>query len=128
MLVVLKYYLLKKKLCFNANTRYSVSLKSKLAVLGRNLKENNCVEQQNTSAPLDGIDISKAVDKTMLEVLAKLGEAKSNKELEFFQRHGHSCFKGSGLLSRFIPLNLFLTPCSPLLIPGILAVARIRPK
>ena len=40
----------------------------------------------------------------------------------------HSCLKGSGLLSRFIPLNWFLTPCSPLLIPGILAVAKIRPK
>ena len=35
----------------------------------------------------------------------------------------HSCFKGSGLLSRFIPLNWFLTPWLPLLINGILAVA-----
>jgi hypothetical protein len=30
---------------------------------------------------------SKAVDKTFLEVSAKIGEAKNNKELEFFQRH-----------------------------------------
>ena len=37
--------------------------------------------------------------------------------------HYHSCFTGSGLLSRFIHLNWFLTPCPPLLIPGILAVA-----
>ena len=40
----------------------------------------------------------------------------------------HSCFKGSGLLSRFIPFHWLLTPCSPLLIPGILTVAKIRPK
>jgi len=31
---------------------------------------------------------SKAVDKTLLEVSSKIGEAKSKKELEFFQRHG----------------------------------------
>ena len=92
------------------------------------MKENNCVEHQNTFAPVDGIDVSKAVDIIMLEVLAKLKEAKRKKELENVQRRGHSCFKGSGLLSRFITLNLFLTPCSPLLIPGILAVAKIRPE
>ena len=40
----------------------------------------------------------------------------------------HSCFKILGLMSKFIPLNWFLTPCSSLLIPGILAVAKIRPK
>ena len=39
-----------------------------------------------------------------------------------------SSFKGSGLLSRFIPFNQVLIPCSPLLIPGILAVVKIRPK
>ena len=31
---------------------------------------------------------SKAVDKTLLEVSSKIGEAKSKKELEFCQRHG----------------------------------------
>ena len=31
-------------------------------------------------------------------------------------------------MSKVIPLNLFLTPCSPLLIPDILAVAKIRPN
>ena len=60
----------------------------KLAVLGHNWKENNCLRPQNISSPLDGIDGSKAVDKTLLEVSAKIGEAKSNKKLEFFQRHG----------------------------------------
>ena len=32
----------------------------------------------------DGIDGSKAVYKTLIEVSAKIGEAKSKKELEFF--------------------------------------------
>ena len=47
---------------FIANTRDSVSLKLKLAVLGQNWEENNCLRHQNSSAPLDGIDGSKAVD------------------------------------------------------------------
>ena len=79
---------IEKKLFCNANTRDSVSLMLKLAVLGQNWKENICLRHQNISAPLDGIDGSKAVDKTLLEVSVKIGEAKSNKELEFFQRHG----------------------------------------
>ena len=60
----------------------------KLAVLRHNWKENNCLRPQNISAPLDGIDGSKAVDKTPPEVSAKIGEAKSNKELEFFNAMG----------------------------------------
>ena len=40
------------------------------------------------SATPDGMYGSKAVDKTLLEVSSKIGEAKSNKELVFFQRHG----------------------------------------
>ena len=46
----------------------------------------------------------------------------------FWQRKYHSCFKASGLLSRFIPFNWFLIPCSALFIPGSLAVAKIRHK
>ena len=44
----------------------------------------------NISAPLVGKDGSKAVDKTLLEVSAKLGEAKSNKEQDknFFNATG----------------------------------------
>jgi len=59
-----------------------------MAVLGQNWEENNCLRHQNISAPLDGMYGSKAVDKTLLEVSSKIGEAKSKKELEFFQRHG----------------------------------------
>ena len=73
---------------FIANTRDSVSIKLKLAVLGQTWKENNCLRHQNISAPLDGVDVLKAVDKTLVEVSAKIGEAKSNKELEFFQCQG----------------------------------------
>ena len=40
----------------------------------------------------------------------------------------HSCFKGTGLLGKFIHLNGFLIPCSPLLVRGILAVVKIRTK
>ena len=59
-----------------------------MAVLGQNWKENNCLRHQSISAPLDGMYGSKAVDKALLEVSSKIGEAKSKKELEFFQRHG----------------------------------------
>ena len=82
------FWCLTKKNLFIANTIDSVSLKLKLAVLGQNWEENNCLRHQNIYAPLDAIDGSKAVDKTLLEVAEKIGEAKSNKELEFFQRHG----------------------------------------
>ena len=58
-----------------------VSLKLKLAVLGQNWKENIFLRHQNISAPLDCIDGSKAVDKTLLEVSAKIGLAKIYKEL-----------------------------------------------
>ena len=34
-----------------------------MAVLGQNWEENNCLRHQNMSAPLEGIDGSKAVDK-----------------------------------------------------------------
>ena len=75
----------KEKLPFLiANTRDLVSLKLKLAVLGQNWEENSCFRHQNISSPLDGIDGSKAVDKTLLEVSAKIGKAKSKKELELF--------------------------------------------
>ena len=59
-----------------------------MIVLGQNGEENNCLRHKNISAPLDGTYGSKAVDKTLLEVSSKIGEAKSKKELEFFQRHG----------------------------------------
>ena len=59
-----------------------------MAVLGQNWEEHNCLRHQNISAPLNGIDGSKAVDKTLLEVSSKIGETKSKKELKNFQRHG----------------------------------------
>ena len=59
-----------------------------MAVLGQNWKENNCLSHQNICAPLDGIYGSKAVNKTLLEVSSKMGEAKSKKELEYFQCYG----------------------------------------
>ena len=42
------------------------------------------MRHQNISSPLDGIDGSTVVDKTLLKVSAKIGEAKSKKELAFF--------------------------------------------
>ena len=45
---------------------------------------NICLRHQTNFAPLDGIDGSKAVDKTLVEVSAKIGEEKRNKELAFF--------------------------------------------
>ena len=62
-----------------------------MAVFGQNWEENNCFRHQNISAPLDGMYGSKAADETLLEVSSKIGEAKSKKELEFFQRHGFNC-------------------------------------
>ena len=56
---------------FIENTRELVSLKLKLAVLGQNWEENSCFRHQNISSPLDGIDGSKAVNKTLQEVSAK---------------------------------------------------------
>ena len=55
-----------------------------MAVLGQNLEENNCLRHQNIFAPLDGMYGSKAVDKTLLEVSSKIGEAKKNIYIEFF--------------------------------------------
>ena len=49
----------------------------KLAVLGQNWVVNCCLRHQNISSSLDGIDGSKAVEKALLEVSAKIGEAKS---------------------------------------------------
>ena len=37
---------------------------------------NCCLRHQNISLSLDGIDGSKAVEKALLEVSAKIGEAK----------------------------------------------------
>ena len=42
------------------------------------------MRHQNISAPLDGVDVLKAVDKTLVDVSAKIGETKRNKELAFF--------------------------------------------
>ena len=46
---------------------------------------------QYISAPLDGISGSKAVDKTLPEVWANIGETTSKKELEFIQHHRFDC-------------------------------------
>ena len=78
----------KKYTFFIANTIGSGQLNFKMAVLGQNWEENNYLRHQNMSAPLDGMYGSKAVNKTLLGVSSKKGEAKSKKELEFFQRHG----------------------------------------
>ena len=59
-----------------------------MAVLGQNWEENKYLRHQNISAPLDGMYVSKAVNKTLLGVSSKIDEAKSKKELELFQRHG----------------------------------------
>ena len=48
------------------------------------LEEKQLFWLLNISTPLDNIVGSKAVDKTLLEVSAKIGESKSKKELEFF--------------------------------------------
>ena len=68
---------IEKSTLFIANTSNSVSLKLKLAVLGQNWEVNSCLRHQNISSSLDGIDGSKAVEKALLEVSAKIGEAKS---------------------------------------------------
>ena len=52
-----------------------------MAVSDQNFKENNCLMHQHFSSPLDGMYGSKAVDKTLLGVSSKIGEAKSKKEL-----------------------------------------------
>ena len=72
---------------FIANARDSVSARLKLAVLRQNLGENSSLRNQNISSTLDGIVGSNGVNNTLLEVSAKKGEAKSKKQLEFFQRH-----------------------------------------
>ena len=59
-----------------------------MAVLGQNWEENICLRHQNIAAPLDGMYGLKSVNKTLLELSSKIGEAKSKKELEFFQRYG----------------------------------------
>ena len=66
----------KNTLCI-ANTSSSVSLKLKLAVLGQNWEVNSSLRHQNISSSLDGIDGCKAVEKALLEVSAKIGEAKT---------------------------------------------------
>ena len=66
-----------KNTLFIANTSNSVSLKLKLAILGQNWEVNSRLRHQNISSSLDSIDHSKAVEKTLLEVSAKKGEAKS---------------------------------------------------
>ena len=48
------------------------SLKLKLVVLGQNWEENSWLRHQHISSPQDGIDGSKAVDKTHLEASAKI--------------------------------------------------------
>ena len=73
---------------FIASTRDSVSLKFKIAVLGHIWEENNYLRHHNIFAPLGGIYGSKAVEKTLLGVSSKIGEAKIKRELEFFQRNG----------------------------------------
>ena len=70
LLVALKYDHKQIKITlFIAHTTGSVSLKLKLAVLGQNWEE--------TKVFLHGIDASKAVDKTLLGVSAKIRAAKS---------------------------------------------------
>ena len=76
---------------FIANPRYWVLLKLKLVSLGPNWKENICLRNQNIIAPLNGIDGSKAVDNTLLEVSAKVGETKRKKSLNFFNATGFDC-------------------------------------
>ena len=60
-----------KKHPFIANTRDSVSVRLKLAVLGQNLEENSSFRNQNISSTLNGIVGSNGVDNTILEVSAK---------------------------------------------------------
>ena len=48
----------------------------KKAVLGQNWEVNSCLRHQNISSSLDGIDGSKAVEKALLEVSAKIGDTK----------------------------------------------------
>ena len=76
---------------FIVNTIDSVSLKLKSAVLSQNWEEIICLRYQNISSPLNGLDGSKPVDKTLLKVSAKIGEAKSKKELELFNATGFDC-------------------------------------
>ena len=66
-----------KNTLFIANTSDSVSLKLKLAILGQKWEVNNHLRHHNTYSSLDGINGSKAVEKTLLEVSAKIREAKS---------------------------------------------------
>ena len=73
----LKYDHKKRKLpLFIANPRDWVSLKLKFAILGQNWKEIIFLRHQKIIAPLDGIDGSKAVDYTLLEVSEKVKETK----------------------------------------------------
>ena len=83
-------------------------------VFGTRTQDKNCFCRDNTGTRA-----------TSLYCTALHYSAKQHWTAESAQ---HSCFKGLGLLSRFIPLKWFLAPCSPLLIPGIFAVAKIRPK
>ena len=66
-----------KNTLFIANTSDSVSLKLKPAILGQNKEVNSRLRHHNISSSLDCIDSSKAVEKMLLEVSAKMREAKS---------------------------------------------------
>ena len=77
LLVTLKYVHKKRKIpFFISNTSNSVSLRLKLAVLGQRWEVNSCLKHQNISLSLNGIDGSKASEKALLEVSAKIGETK----------------------------------------------------
>ena len=63
-----------KNTLFSANTSDSVSLKLKPAILGQKCEVNSCLRHHNISSSLYGFE---AVEKTHLEVSAKIREAKS---------------------------------------------------
>ena len=80
-----------KNTLFIANTSNSVSLKLKLPVLGQNLEVNSCLRHQNIFSSLNGVEGSKAVEKALLEVSAKIGETKSTQEARIFNAMGFDC-------------------------------------
>ena len=67
---------------------------------------------QKFSAPLDGMYGSKAVNKTLLGVSSKIGEAKGKKELEFFNATGFDCDPElGGPLNQFVDRRLNTAQC-----------------
>ena len=85
LLVALKYvHKKKKKNLFIANTSDSVSLRLKPAILGQKWEVKSCLRHHNISSSLDGIEGSKAVEKTLLEVSAKNKGSKKLKEARIF--------------------------------------------